>query len=274
MSEQVSIERRNDAAWIRLTRPDRMNAFDGEMAQEIRSAIESAADASVIVLTDSGSAFCAGGYLDSVAKVDPKQLRSLYRSCLDLLEAVRLSPRPVIAAVNGAAAGAGNELVVACDLAIASTDATLGQTGPKVGSAPVYGGANLLSMTVGEKRAKEVAFMCRRYTAAQALEYGWINAVVPGDQLEAEVDKWVAELAQKSPRYLEITKMSSNVWWNSMRDNYLQGMGMLIQAIGSHDQQEGAKAFMERRRPEWEPLFGNTSTEATFHDSGNGALQR
>jgi len=215
----IEVERKGEVEWIRLNRPDRMNAYDAEMAQELILAIENAADAGVIVLT---------------------------------YEALRTSPRPVIAAVNGAAAGGGNELVVACDLAIASENATFGQTGVKVGSAPVLGGTNFLTMVVGEKRAKEIAFMCRRYPAQRALEMGLINAVVAADALEDEVTKWADELLRMSPRYLEIAKISSNVWWNQNRDNYLSGLGMLVQAIGSHDMLEGATAFMEKRRPEFE----------------------
>jgi 1,4-dihydroxy-2-naphthoyl-CoA synthase len=155
----------------------------------------------------------------------------------------------VIAAVNGFAMGGGNELVVACDIAIAAESAVLGQTGPRVGSAPVLGGTNLLAMSVGEKRAKEVSMLCRRYTARQAQELGWVNAVVPDGELEAEVTRWAEEFLALSPRYLEIAKVSSNVWWNACRDAYLSGLGMLFQAAGSPDMIEGATAFLEKRPP-------------------------
>jgi 1,4-dihydroxy-2-naphthoyl-CoA synthase len=160
--------------------------------------------------------------------------------------------------VNGAAAGGGNELVVACDLAIAAERATFGQTGVKIGSAPVLGGTNFLTMSVGEKRAKEISFLCRRYPASEALAMGLINAVVPGEQLEDEVTRWADELLRMSPRYLEIAKISSNSWWNQNRDNYLSGLGMLVQAIGSADMIEGATAFMEKRKPRFE---GRASTD-------------
>jgi len=186
----IEVERRGEVEWIRLNRPDRMNAYDAEMARELIDAIENATDAGVIVLTGTGRAVCAGGYLANLSDPDPEALRSMFYGSLKVYEALRTSPRPVIAAVNGAAAGGGNELVVACDMAVAAEKATFGQTGVKVGSAPVLGGTNFLSMSVGEKRAKEIAFMCRRYPAQEALEMGLINAVVPGEQLSVASPCW------------------------------------------------------------------------------------
>ena len=230
----VKVEKKGEVAWVRLDRPDRMNAYDAAMAQAMIDAIEGAVDSGVIVITGTGRAFCAGGFLANLSNPDPAELRSMFYGSLRLYEAIRTSPRPVIAAVNGAAAGGGNELVICCDLAIAAEKATFGQTGVKVGSAPVLGGTNFLAMSVGEKRAKEIAFMCRRYSAEKALEIGLINAVVPADQLEEEVTKWADELLCMSPRYLEIAKVSSNVWWNQCRDAYLSGLGMLVQAVFRH----------------------------------------
>ncbi|GAA3744668.1 1,4-dihydroxy-2-naphthoyl-CoA synthase [Spinactinospora alkalitolerans] len=251
----MRIERRGRAAWIRLNRPERRNAFDGAMARSVVAAIEDCADSGVIVLTGEGRSFCAGGYLARMEDPDPREVRAMYEGSLDLVDAVRTSPRPVIAAVNGAAAGGGNELVVACDLAIASSRATFGQTGPRVGSAPVLGGTNVMSVQIGEKRAKELSFLCRRYTAAEALDMGLVNAVADPDELEAVVEEWAAELLALSPRYLEIAKISSNLWWNSARDSFRSGIGMLAQAVGSADMLEGARAFMEKRPPRFEPPF-------------------
>ena len=256
----IVVEQKGDVRWIRLNRPERMNAYDAEMARELIGAIEDAADSGVIVLTGTGRGFCAGGYLANLSNPDADALRRMFYGSLHVYEAIRTSPRPVIAAVNGAAAGGGNELVVACDLAIAVNTATFGQTGVSIGSAPVLGGTNFLSMTIGEKRAKEVAFMCRRYKAEQALEMGSINAVVGPEQLEEEVTNWANELLRMSPRYLEIAKISSNVWWNQSRDAYLSGLGMLVQAIGSKDMIEGATAFMEKRKPQFEGRSKNTES--------------
>jgi enoyl-CoA hydratase/carnithine racemase len=248
----IEVEVKGEVCWIRLNKPDRMNAYDAEMALELIDAVNGASGSGVIALTGTGRAFCAGGYLANLSDPDPEALRSMFYGSLDVYESLRRSPRPVIAAVNGAAAGGGNELVVACDIAIAADKATFGQTGVRVGSAPVLGGTNFLAMSVGEKRAKEIAFMCRRYKANEALEMGLINAVVPAELLEDEVTRWAEELLYMSPRYLEIAKISSNVWWNQCRDNYLSGLGMLVQAIGSKDMIEGASAFMEKRPPEFE----------------------
>jgi 2-ketocyclohexanecarboxyl-CoA hydrolase len=248
----VLVEAQGDALWIRLNRPRRRNAYDAEMADLVAEALQAANEYRSVVLTGVERSFCAGGSLSTMGAPTPGALRGLYAASVRLFDAVRTCPRPVIAAVNGAAAGGGNELVVACDLAVAARSATFGQTGPRVGSAPVTGATNVMSVQIGEKRAKELSFLCRRYTAEQALSLGLVNKVVDDDELEGEVQSWCAEIAALSPRYLEIAKVSSNIWWNSARDSFLNGLGMLIQAIGSEDMVEGANAFLEKRTPSFE----------------------
>ena len=249
----VIVDRRAEVLWLRLNRPERMNAFDRNTLDELIAALREHVDSRVVVITGEGRAFCSGGYLADLSDPDFWELRSLFAGTLQLFDAIRSAPMPVIAAVNGGAFGGGNELVVICDLAIAAESAEFGQTGVKVGSAPVLGGTNLLAMTIGEKRAKEVSYLCRRYTAAEALELGWINDVVPDRDLEPEVQRWCDELTGMSARYLEVAKTSSNVWWHLLRDNMQSGLGMLTQAIGSPDMVEGATAFLEKRRPEFPP---------------------
>ncbi|WP_201791374.1 enoyl-CoA hydratase/isomerase family protein [Aeromicrobium sp. PE09-221] len=247
----IDVERRGNAVWITINRPERLNAYDLEMARAMIAAVESATDADAVVLTGAGGAFCAGGALNNLGSPDPEALRALFTTSLRLVDALRACPRPVIAAVDGPAAGGGNELVVACDFAIATERSTFGQTGPKVGSAPVLGATNVMAVQIGEKRAREMAMLCRRYTAAQALDMGLINEVVVDDGLEAAVDRWLDEIHRLSPRYLEIAKISANQWWNQSKDNMSSGLGMLIQAIGSDDMIEGANAFLEKRRPDF-----------------------
>lgn len=249
MTDSVLVDARGEATWITLNRPERRNAYDPEMADAIVAALDGSTSSRAVVITGATGGFCAGGALGTLSEPDVTTMRGLYRASLRLFDAIRNHPRPVIAAVNGAAAGGGNELVVACDLAIAAESATFGQTGPRVGSAPVTGATNVLGVQIGEKRAKEMAFLCRRYTAAQALELGMINSVVPDDDLVGAVEALIDELSHLSPRYLEIAKISSNVWWNAARDSFTTGLGMLTQAIGSPDMAEGAQAFLDKRRP-------------------------
>jgi 2-ketocyclohexanecarboxyl-CoA hydrolase len=251
-SPAVLVETHDDALWIRLNRPRRRNAYDAEMAGLIVDAVQAANTFRSVVITGVERSFCAGGSLSTLGVPTPGGLRGLYAASLRMFDAIRSCPRPVIAAVNGAAAGGGNELVVACDLAIAARSATFGQTGPRVGSAPVTGATNVMSVQIGEKRAKELSFLCHRYTAEQALDMGLVNKVVDDDELEAQVRSWCAEITALSPRYLEIAKVSSNIWWNSARDSFASGLGMLIQAIGSEDMVEGANAFLEKRPPKFE----------------------
>jgi len=248
----VEVERRGAALWITINRPDRLNAYDLEMARTMIATFEEQGPAAeAVVLTGAGGAFCAGGALDQLGEPDAEQLRALFTGSLRLVDAIRSCPRPVIAAIDGAAAGGGNELVVACDFAIATERSTFGQTGPKVGSAPVLGATNLMAVQIGEKRAKEMALLCRRYPARQALDLGLVNEVVLDGELEPAVDRWLEEIHRLSPRYLEIAKISSNVWWNLAKDNMSSGLGMLLQAIGSEDMLEGANAFLEKRSPDF-----------------------
>lgn len=249
----VHAERRDDVVWVTLQRPERRNAYDLAMARDMVAAFESAADAYAVVLTGSGGSFCAGGALDQLDDPDPAELRQLFTTSLKVVNAIRSCPRPVIAAVDGAAAGGGNELVIACDFAIATRRSTFGQTGPKVGSSPVLGGTNALPVQIGEKRAKEMAMLCRRYTADQAYDMGLVNEVVEDDALDARVGEWVTEIKRLSPRYLAITKLNSNLWWNLAQDSMQQGLATLIEAIGSPDMREGAQAFLDKRRPEFPP---------------------
>jgi 1,4-dihydroxy-2-naphthoyl-CoA synthase len=164
---------------------------------------------------------------------------------------MRKVPQPIIAAVNGYAIGGGNELVIASDLAIAAEHATFGQTGPRIGSAPIYGATNLLAMTIGEKRSREVVYLCRQYTAREAFELGWINRVVPGAELVSEVDRWCRELLEKAPSYLELSKISSNVWWDMMAPAFAHATQTLLRLAGGEEMTEGASAFMQKRKPDF-----------------------
>lgn len=250
-SAGVSVEGKKGVVYIRFERPERRNAYDVDMANTVIEGLQAASRAEAVVLTGSGGSFCAGGALSQLGDSNPEELRDLFTTSLRLVDAIRTCPRPVIAAVDGPAAGGGNELVIACDFAIATERSTFGQTGPKVGSAPVLGATNFSAVQIGEKRSKEMSFMCRRYSASQALEMGLINEVVADGELGLGVQRWLDEIHQLSPRYLEIAKISSNMWWNASKDSMQSGLEALIQAIGSDDMREGSRAFLEKRKPKF-----------------------
>jgi 2-ketocyclohexanecarboxyl-CoA hydrolase len=159
--------------------------------------------------------------------------------------------KPVIARVNGYAIGGGNVLVTLCDLAIAAESAQLGQVGPKVGSVDPGFGTALLARVVGDKRAREIWYLCRRYPAKQALAMGWVNAVVPDAELDAEVKRWCDEILEKSPTAIAIAKRSFNADSDNIRG--IAGMGMQSLALfyQSDESREGGNAFREKRKPDF-----------------------
>lgn len=253
--EHVLSSVENNVAWITINHPERHNSFDMETIQALTAAVTSYShDATIgaIVITGAGDkAFCAGGYLRDLASGDVSRMRPLFFGLLDAANAIRHARQPVIAAVNGYAMGGGNELVIACDFAVASEHAMFGQTGPRIGSAPVVGATNHLSLIIGEKRAKEVAILCRKYTAQQAFNMGWINEVVPHKDLKKRVREWCDEVLALSPKYVEISKHSSNYWWDLGQPGMVQGLGALWAVAGCDEMLEGAGAFMQKRKPDF-----------------------
>src|SRR5712672_1024195 len=197
----VIYEVRDRAAWIIINRPKVYNAFRGQTLEEMIQALHLAANdrqVASIVLTGAGyKAFCTGG--DQSAHEGQYDGRGVVGLPIDELQGlIRDVPKPVIARVQGFAIGGGNVLATLCDLTIASEKAVFGQVGPKVGSVDPGFGTAYLARLVGEKRAREIWYLCRRYTAKEALDMGMVNTVVPHEKLDEEVDKWCAEIREKS----------------------------------------------------------------------------
>jgi naphthoate synthase/2-ketocyclohexanecarboxyl-CoA hydrolase len=170
---------------------------------------------------------------------------------LALGAAMRNNGKPIIAAVNGYAIGGGHELHLMCDLTIASDRAIFGQVGPRVGSVPVWGATQLLPGLVGDKRAREILFLCRRYTAQEACEMGLVNRVVPHDELSAEVDRWCQEILDKSPQSLRIAKTALNFQSDLLYAAYTHGVEMLALTYGNRENLEGVRAFLDKRPPNY-----------------------
>lgn len=250
--QDILYDVRNGAAWITINRPEKYNAFRGSTCEELIHAFNRAGwDRSIgaIVLTGAGEkAFCTGG--DQSAHDGAYDGRGVIGLPIEELQSIiRDVPKPVIARVNGYAIGGGNVLVTCCDLAIAAESAVFGQVGPKVGSVDPGFGTAYLSRIVGEKKAREIWFLCRRYSAAQALEMGLVNAVVPNDQLDAEVERWCAEILALSPTAIAIAKRSFNMDSESIRGISAFGMQALSLFYETEESREGVKAFLEKRPP-------------------------
>lgn len=253
--EDILVEATPDGiAKITINRPEVRNAFRPKTVVELREAFELVRedpDVGVVVLTGAGKdAFCSGGdqkvrgtggYVgqDGVPRLN----------ILDVQKQIRTLPKPVIAMVAGFAIGGGHVLHVVCDLTIAADNAKFGQTGPKVGSFDGGLGSSYLSRIVGQKKAREIWFLCRQYDAKQALDMGLVNKVVPVDELEKETLSWAREMLQLSPMALRCLKASLNADCDGQMGLIdLAGNATLLYYL-SEEAQEGKNAFVEKRKP-------------------------
>jgi len=250
--EDILYSEKDGVATITINRPEKYNAFRGKTCDELIQALHLAgwnSKIGVIVLTGVGAkAFCSGG--DQSAQEGGYDGRGMIGLPLEELHSlIREVPKPVIARVNGYAIGGGNVLVTCCDLAIASENAIFGQVGPRVGSVDPGFGTAYLSRVIGEKRAREIWYLCRKYSAKQALEWGLINAVVPAEELDEEVNKWCQEIIALSPTAISIAKRSFNADSDSIKGIGSLGMQALKLFYESDESKEGVKAFLEKRKP-------------------------
>jgi 2-ketocyclohexanecarboxyl-CoA hydrolase len=241
-------------ARIAINRPDKLNAFRARTVDELIAAFQKSGwnrEVGVIVLTGTGErAFCVGG--DQSAHDGQYDGRGTVGLAIeDLQTIIRDVPKPVIARVNGYAVGGGNVLATLCDLTIAAESAQFGQVGPKMGSVDPGFGTALLARNVGEKRAREMWYLCRRYSAQEAFQMGLVNRVVPDQELDAEVDRWCAEILEKSPTALALAKRSFNADSENIRGISMMGMQALSLYYASDESKEGVRAFLEKRKPDF-----------------------
>ena len=255
--KEILFEQYDRIAKITINRERYRNAFTPlttlEMSQAFNHCRE-ASDIRVVLLTGAGDkAFCAGGDMHVKGRggyVDSEGVPRL--SVLDVQMQIRRLPKPVIAMVNGYAIGGGHVLHVVCDLTIASENAIFGQTGPKVGSFDAGFGSSYLARIVGQKKAREIWFLCRQYTAREAEQMGLVNKVVPLERLEDECVEWAQTMMERSPLALRMIKMGLNA--------ELDGQAGIQQLAGDctmlyycmDEAQEGGKAFLEKRKPDFD----------------------
>src|SRR5919108_5255461 len=255
--EDIVYETLDDAiAKITINRPEVRNAFRPKTLFELSDAFNQARDdpmIGVIILTGEGTeAFCSGGdqrIRGDDGYVDERGIGRL--NVLDLQTQIRRMPKPVIAMVAGYAIGGGHVLHICCDLTIAAENARFGQAGPRVGSFDGGYGIGLLARQIGEKRAKEVWFLCRQYDAATALSWGLVNAVVPLEELEEETVRWAREMLALSPLALRLLKAGANAGVDGLAGvQQLAGDATLLYYM-SEEAQEGRNAYVEKRRPDF-----------------------
>jgi len=255
--QDIRYEERDHVATITLHRPEVMNAFRGRTCEELIHALGRAGydkNVGAIVLTGAGErAFCTGGdqsgHTESGAYAGT---RGVIGMPIDEVHTMmRDVPKPVVAKVRGYAIGGGNVLATVCDLTIAAESAVFGQVGPKMGSVDPGFGTAYLSRVIGEKRAREMWFLCRRYSAAEALAMGLVNAVVPDDRLDAEVDAWCSELVKRSPTAIALAKRSMNADSESIRGLGSLGFQAVALYYGTEESREGGAALAEKREPDF-----------------------
>lgn len=255
--EEIKFEFFEGIAKITINRPRYYNAFTPKTNMEMLNAMEicrERQDISVVVLTGEGDkAFCSGGdqnYKGIGGYIGEDGVPRL--NVLDLHKKIRSLPKPVIAMVNGYAIGGGHVLHVVCDLTIASENARFGQTGPKVGSFDAGFGSSYLARHVGQKKAREIWFLCNQYTAKEAEDMGMVNKVVPFDQLEDTTVEWCKIIQKRSPMALRMIKRGLNA--------ELDGQSGLMEFAGDatlmfylmEEAQEGKNAFLEKRDPDFQ----------------------
>ncbi|MBO5131621.1 MAG: 1,4-dihydroxy-2-naphthoyl-CoA synthase [Paludibacteraceae bacterium] len=252
--KEILFDYYNGIARITINRPRYRNAFTPTTTAEMSDALtycRECEDIYVVIFTGAGDkAFCSGGDMHVKGHggyIDEEGRPRL--SVLDVQKQIRSLPKPVIAAVNGYAIGGGHVLHVVCDLSIASENAIFGQTGPKVGSFDAGFGSSYLASIVGQKKAREIWFLCRQYSAHEALDMGLVNKVVPLEQLENECVEWAEKMMEFSPLALRMIKRGLNAELDGQAgiQEFAGDMTMLYYCLD--EAQEGGKAFLEKRKP-------------------------
>jgi len=254
--KEILFQKYQGIARISINRPEVHNAFTPLTVKEMISAMEICredAEIAVVVLTgEGGQAFCSGGDQSVRGHGGYVGVDTVPRlNVLDLQKLIRSIPKPVIAAVAGWAIGGGHVLHVVCDLTIAAENARFGQTGPKVGSFDGGFGASYLARIVGQKKAREIWYLCDQYDAAEAKEMGLVNKVVPLDKLEETYVEWARKIMKKSPLAIRMLKSAFNAELDGQAGiQELAGNATLLYYL-SEEAKEGKNAFMEKREPDF-----------------------
>jgi enoyl-CoA hydratase/carnithine racemase len=251
--QTIVYEKTAPRATIRLNRPNVLNAFDFQMLREIARACEDASwddDIRVVVVTGTGRAFCVGADLKSWSADylgNPREYWKWFGAFKDMHDRLREIGKPTIARINGIAVGGGNELQMACDLAVMVDDAFIRHVGPEHGSVPAGGATQWLPIMVGDRRAREILLLCDQIPAQQAEEWGLVNRSVPAGELDTAVDYYVERLVAKLPQTIRYTKQQLN-WWRdiSWHETVNHARDWLALSMLGDEAQEAVQAFLNR----------------------------
>jgi len=251
--ERIRYEKAPPRATITLNRPEVLNAFDFKMLRELARACEDASwddDIRVVVVTGEGRAFCVGADLRSwgAELIDnPRLYWKWFGAFKDMHDRLREIGKPTVARVQGIAVGGGNELQMACDLAVMADDAFIRHVGPEHGSVPAGGATQWLPIFVGDRRAREILFLCEEIPAAKAAEWGLVNYAVPRAELDAKVDELVEKLATKLPQTMRYTKQQIN-WWRdiSWHETVGHARDWLSLSMLNDEAKDAIRAFLEK----------------------------
>ncbi len=248
--QEIVFEVRNDAAWIGINRPEVRNAFREQTLDELADALNSTrTDPTIVaaVVYGVGGHFSAGGDFHAMMKLNKANSYMWNDRMQKVAMTCRNLPIPVIAMVEGACVGGGHELMLWCDLVIAAEDSIFGQTGARVGACPTVGATQYIGKLIGERRAKEMIFLCKRYSGAEAAQIGLANEAVPADQVLTRVEEVVAQIKGYSSQTIRSTKVSLNFDSDALYPSWQHGMELLANIWGTEESLEGMNAFLEKR---------------------------
>jgi dihydroxynaphthoic acid synthetase len=276
--EDILYETGDGRATITINRPERLNAFRAKTIQEMGEAFERAADdeaVGVVVLTGAGErAFCVGGDVADPTRTAAEK-RHLHTISHRVANAIRNNGKPVIAKVRGYCIGGGNELNVMCDLTLSGESGRFGQAGPKIGSAPLWWGCQLMPSVVGEKKAREILFLVRQYDAYEAMDMGLVNKVVPDDQLDALVDEWCDEILRKSPQGLRLAKIAMNTASDALYSSVQHGLELVaLNHVYGPEPKEGIASFQEKRPADWRKFRDGQGPDPASPPSSSGGTKK
>jgi dihydroxynaphthoic acid synthetase len=252
---EITFEVVDHVAWVTINRPEVKNAFREQTLDELHDAIDSTRrhpSIACVVISGADGDFSAGGDFHAMMRLNKANSAQWNDRMLKVAMTIRNLPIPVIAMVEGACVGGGHELMLWCDLVVAAEDATFGQTGARVGACPTVGATQYIGKLIGERRAKEMIFLAKRYTGKEAAAIGLANIAVPASELRAKTAEVAQTIVSHSSQTIRATKVSLNYESDQLYASWQHGMELLANIWGTEEADEGMNAFLEKRKPNFQ----------------------